>query len=72
MIIKHYDNGSAEIIFTENEKKIINEKGKFTLDPIALRHFGNNLVKIVADFHLNFDEKTTKLQSHEEDDIETS
>lgn len=72
MIIKHYKNGLAEIIFTENEKKIIREKGKFTLEPSALKHFSNNLVKVVADFHLNFDKKTSQLTSYEDDDIETS
>jgi len=72
MIIKHYKNGVAEIIFTEDEKKIINEKGKFTLEPIALKHFANNLMKVVADFHLNFDKKTKELVSYEDDDIETS
>jgi len=72
MIIKQYDNGSAEIIFNEDEKKIIKEKGKFILEPSSLKHFSNNLVKIVADFHLEFDKKTKELKSYEEDDIETS
>ena len=47
MIIKQFNNGSAEIIFTDNEKKIIQDKGKFTLEASALKHFSNNLVKIV-------------------------
>jgi|TARA_E500000318_G_scaffold39084_1_gene37647 hypothetical protein len=72
MIIKQYDNGSAEIIFTDNEKKIIKEKGKFTLEASSLKHFSNNLLKIVADFHQKFDKKTKQLQSFEGDDIETS
>lgn len=72
MIIKHYNNGSAEIIFTDDEKTIIREKGKFTLKASALKHFSNNLLKIVADFHQKFDKKTKQLQSFEGDDIETS
>jgi|TARA_X000000950_G_C13321916_1_gene420988 hypothetical protein len=72
MIIKHYNNGSAEIIFTDDEKTIIREKGKFTLKASDLKHFSNNLLKIVADFHQKFDKKTKQLQSFEGDDIETS
>ena len=54
MEIRQYEDGSAEIIFNDQEKKIVNEKGSLKITPEGLRHFGNQLVKIVADFQINF------------------
>tara|TARA_R100000329_G_scaffold119587_1_gene98573 strand:- start:363 stop:581 length:219 start_codon:yes stop_codon:yes gene_type:complete len=72
MQIKQYEkDGSAEIIFTEQEKKIINERGLLKLTPEGLRHFGNNLVKIVADFQINFKQEVRNLETKEQD-VETS
>ena len=36
-------DGSCEIIFSEKEKKIINDKGKLFLSATFLKHFGNYL-----------------------------
>ena len=72
MEIKQYEkDGSAEIIFTEQEKNIINERGHLKLTPEGLRHFGNNLVKIVADFQINFNQEVRNLETKEQD-VETS
>ena len=57
-------DGSCEIIFSEKEKKIINDKGKLFLSAVFLKHFGNNLIKIVADWNLNFNEDVKKLISN--------
>ena len=44
MQIKQYHHdGSADIIFDENEIKIINEKGKLHYDPITFKHLVNSL-----------------------------
>ena len=65
-------DGSCEIIFSEKEKKIINNKGKLFLSATFLKHFGNNLVKIVADWNINFNKDVQKLisKSSKMEDIE--
>tara|TARA_R100000149_G_C5816664_1_gene97684 strand:+ start:354 stop:572 length:219 start_codon:yes stop_codon:yes gene_type:complete len=72
MEIRQYKDGSGEIIFSKEEIKIIRERGNLKLTSEGLRHFGNNLVKIVAEFQLNFDEKVKNMSSQVGDDIETS
>ena len=72
MEIRQYEDGSAEIIFNDQEKKIVNEKGSLKITPEGLRHFGNQLVKIVADFQINFKKDVRNMQTHEGQDIETS
>tara|TARA_R100001460_G_scaffold66765_1_gene107040 strand:+ start:699 stop:917 length:219 start_codon:yes stop_codon:yes gene_type:complete len=72
MEIRQYKDGSGEIIFSDKEIKIIGQRGNLKFTPEGLRHFGNNLVKIVAEFQLNFDQKTKNISSQEGDDIETS
>jgi len=56
-------DGSCEIIFSEKEKKIINDKGKLFLSATFLKHFGNNLIKMVAEWNINFNEDVQKLTS---------
>ena len=56
-------DGSCEIIFSEKEKNIINDKGKLFLSATFLKHFGNNLIKIVAEWNINFNEDVQKLTS---------
>ena len=56
-------DGSCEIIFSEKEKKIINDKGKLFLSATFLKHFGNNLIKLVAEWNINFNEDVQKLTS---------
>ena len=71
MLIKQFKDGSANIIFTEDEKKIIKEKGILQFTPEGLRHFGNNLVKLVVDWNSNFNEDVKSLDT-KSGDIETS
>jgi hypothetical protein len=54
MIFKQYENGSCDIEFSKEEIKIINEKNKIHLSDEMLRHFGNKLVGIVADWNFKF------------------
>ena len=51
--VQHKD-GSCDIVFSKEETKIILNKNKITLTAEGLRDFGNNLVKIVAEWNLNF------------------
>ena len=50
-------DGSCEILFSDEEKKIINDKQKIFLDAESLRHFGNVLMKMVADWNINFNDE---------------
>ena len=61
MKFKQYDNGSCDIEFSWKERFILLKKGKLHLSEDNLRHFGNNLVKMVSDWQLKFNEKTQKL-----------
>tara|TARA_R110002126_G_scaffold63326_1_gene162317 strand:- start:519 stop:758 length:240 start_codon:yes stop_codon:yes gene_type:complete len=50
-------DGSCEILFSDEEKKIINDKQKIFLDAESFRHFGNVLMKMVADWNINFNDE---------------
>jgi hypothetical protein len=54
MKFKQYEDGSCDIEFTWKERLIFFRKGKLHLSDEYLRHFGNNLVKIVIDWQLKF------------------
>ena len=56
-------DGSCDIIFSEEEIKIVKEHKKIYLSPQFLKHFANNLIKICVEFNNNFDEKTKKIVS---------
>jgi len=64
-----YENGSCDIIFDENEINIIKEKKCLHLTDESLRHFGNVLVKIVADWQMKFDDNLKKKQTYEDTPI---
>jgi hypothetical protein len=64
MIFKQYDNGSCDIEFSWKERINILKKGKIHLSDENLKHFGNNLVKIVMDWQLKFNEKTQNIQTY--------
>lgn len=71
MEIRQYNDGSAEIVFSDDEKKIIEKNSSIKLTQEGLRHFGNNLVKIVVDFQTKFDDKTKQISSYS-DDVEAT
>ena len=58
MKFKQYENGSCDIEFSWKERLTLFKNGKLHLSDENLRHFGNNLVKIVADWQLKFKEET--------------
>jgi hypothetical protein len=47
MKFKQYDNGSCDIEFSWKERLALFRKGKLHLSDENLKHFGNNLVKMV-------------------------
>jgi hypothetical protein len=56
MKFKQYENGSCDIEFSIKERWLILKKGKIHLSDEMLKHFGNNLVKMVMDWQLKFNE----------------
>jgi len=70
MKFKQYKNGSCDIEFSLKERWIILKKGKVHLSDENLRHFGNNLVKMVMDWQLNFNEEVQNKTTFKDTKIE--
>ncbi len=64
MIFKQYDNGSCDIEFSWKERMMILKKGKIHLSDENLKHFGNNLIKVVMEWQLKFNEKTQDIKTY--------
>jgi len=64
MKFKQYENGSCDIEFSWKERLTLLKNGKLHLSDENLKHFGNNLVKIVMDWQLKFNEKTQNIVTH--------
>jgi hypothetical protein len=69
MKFKQYENGSCDIEFSWKERLTLFRKGKLHLSDENLKHFGNNLVKMVVDWQTKFNEKTHNLITTEETKI---
>jgi hypothetical protein len=63
-------DGSCDINFSDQEIEIIKKHKKLHFDAVTLRHFGNNLVMMVAQFNSNFKEELKQTQTFVEDIIE--
>jgi hypothetical protein len=70
MKFKQYENGSCDIEFSIKERWIILKKGKIHLSDEALRHFGNNLVKMVSDWNLKFNNELQNKTTYNNTKIE--
>lgn len=70
MIFIQYPDGSCDIKFSWRERLILFRKGKLHLSDEALRHFGNNLMRIVAELNSKLNEKTANLETREDSKIE--
>jgi hypothetical protein len=64
MNFKQYEDGSCDIEFSKEEIKIINDKNKLHLNDVMLRHFGNKLVEIVADWNSKFKKETAEILTY--------
>jgi hypothetical protein len=69
MKFKQYENGSCDIEFSWKERLNLFRKGKLHLSDENLKHFGNNLVKIVMDWQIKFDKKTQALMTRSDTKI---
>lgn len=74
MKFKQYNkDGSADIIFSFRERIIILIKGRLHFSSMNLKHVGNWLVKIVSDWHANFNSEIKAQQTKtSQDEIESS
>tara|TARA_Y100000004_G_scaffold101131_1_gene113358 strand:+ start:2528 stop:2755 length:228 start_codon:yes stop_codon:yes gene_type:complete len=72
MKFNQYEDGSCDILFSKEETEIISKKQKLHLSDVFLRHFGNNLVKVVADWNIKFSEEVQNQETKEDMEIETS
>jgi hypothetical protein len=70
MKFKQYENGSCDIEFSKQEIEILNKNGKLHLSDENLKHFGNNLVKIVLEWQLKFNDKVKNKQTFDNTEIE--
>ena len=70
MKFNQFENGSCDIEFSLKERWIILKKGKIHLSDENLKHFGNHLVKIVADLQLKFKEDIANKQTFTDTKIE--
>ena len=57
MKFKQYEDGSCDIEFSLKERWVIFKKGKIHFSDEMLRHFGNNLVRMVSEWNFKFNEK---------------
>jgi hypothetical protein len=71
MKFKQYDNGSCDIEFSWKERVRLFRKGKLHLSDENLRHFGNNLIKIVVDWNNKFNEDLKNKQTFSDKEIES-
>ena len=69
-IIQTHEDGSAEMVFSDEEIKILNEKKKLFFDPEAMKHFVNNLVHIATEFNIHL-KKHKDQQSFSGDEIKS-
>jgi hypothetical protein len=70
MKFKQFDNGSCDIEFSIKERWLILKKGKIHLSDEMLKHFGNNLVKMVMDWQLKFNEDVANKHTFTDTKIE--
>jgi hypothetical protein len=64
---QHPKDGSADIEFTLKERYIIFFKGHLHLPAIFLKHFGNNLIRIVSEWQMLFNDDVKKMLSFSSD-----
>ncbi len=64
-------DGSCDLNFSDEEIKIIIKHKKIHFDAMSLRHFGNCLIRMVAEWNMNFNDDIKNLSTNEKDVIKT-
>ena len=70
-IIKDLNKKEVYLTFSEKEIEIITQKRKLIFTEEGVRHFGNHLVKIVADLNTNLSEEIKQKDTREHTKIQT-
>jgi hypothetical protein len=63
MKFNQHENGSCDIEFSWKERITLFRKGKLHLSDENLKHFGNNLIKMVMDWQMKFKKEVANKQS---------
>jgi hypothetical protein len=71
MKFKQYEDGSCDIEFSWKERFTLFRKGRLHLSSENLKHFGNYLVKIVADWHVKFSKNISNKKTFENTEIKS-
>ena len=71
MKFKQYNNGSCDIEFSWKERIALFRKGKLHLSDENLRHVGNNLIKMVMDWQIKFNEEISNRQTFTDTEIKS-
>jgi hypothetical protein len=72
MQIRQKEDGSGEILFSEEEVKIIAKEKKLVLTTIFLKHFINLFMSLFFEYQRKFDEKTKNITTPLDTNIETN
>jgi hypothetical protein len=70
MIINQKEDGSGEIVFTDQEIEIIKKNKKLTLSVEFLKHFINLFMSLFFEYQRKFDTKTRNISSPLDQEIE--
>ena len=70
MQFRQYQDGSCDIVFNEDEKKIVQERGKLHLSDEGLKKFGNALMRIVSEWQVYFNKETQQIANGDDTIIE--
>jgi hypothetical protein len=69
MIFRQHENGSCDIVFSEEEIQAINKKKQLHLSDKALKHFGNHLMNIIVQWQLKFNNEVKNSLSDRDTEI---
>lgn len=70
MVFNQKEDGSCDIEFSKEELEIIAKHKKIFLSAEGLRHFGNVLVKIVAEWNIHFNKDVKELRTDKKTVVE--
>ena len=72
MKINQKQDGSGEIVFSNQEIEIIKKQKKLILTKEFLKHFMNLFIGLFVEYQNRFDEKTKKILTTKNFDIKTN